>query len=86
MLIRKISETEVQITLTSVPDAKDGAPDEVQTVLRALRIRKDKCAIARGVRVGRYVPEHGQALNDLPILEELVAGFKEHGIEEFPPE
>lgn len=81
MLVFK-NGSEVQITLASDPNDETGG--EIQALLRALRDRQHKCEMARGVRMGRYVPSHSQTVADLPVLLELAAALKEQGIEEIP--
>ncbi len=76
MLVQRLNESEVQITLASDSDS-----NEVQVLLRAVIERRRSCTVARGVRPARYSPGHEQSVNDLPILEALEAAFKEQGIE-----
>lgn len=80
MIVDSVDGCGLQITLASNPGEDPGG--EVQAILRAIRVRREECEVARSVRVARTCPSHSQMLDDLPILIKLEAALKEQGIEE----
>jgi hypothetical protein len=80
MLVQKVSNTEVQITLSL-----DGeVSSEMQVVLRAIIARKRDSESAHHVRTGRHVPSLAQLKDDFATLETLERSLRENGIEEIP--